>query len=69
MIRPMITKIKHIVRGWFNYMTLRNRRQMLKRLRKCWKCENNYRGICNLCGCVLRAKASEPEESCPEGKW
>lgn len=65
----MITKIKHIVKGWFNYLFGKEKRIMNKRMRICKPCEHNYFGVCNLCGCVLKAKTSEPDEHCDIEKW
>jgi hypothetical protein len=61
--------IRHILRGWFNLIVGRELKLMRRRLRICKSCTHNYYGVCNLCGCPLKAKASEPDESCEINKW
>ena len=50
----------------------------IERLKLCSKCEHNKKGICNLCGCIIKAKVrveyplDEDDKSidgCPEKKW
>lgn len=69
MILEMITKIKHIITGWFNYLTGKHYFMMKDRLRVCNKCIQKDGKFCSVCGCHLKAKASEPDENCPLDKW
>ena len=39
------------------------------RLATCGTCEHFSGTKCNLCGCLVKAKASLKSESCPAGKW
>lgn len=50
----------------------------IERLKLCSECEHNKKGICNLCGCIIKAKVrveyplDEDDKSidgCPEKKW
>lgn len=61
--------IKHIIRGFYNWIIGKERKIMRKRLKICKKCLQNDDGICSVCGCFLKAKASEPDENCPLNKW
>lgn len=44
-----------------------------RRMSICGDCEHLKKGIaisrCNLCGCILGAKARMKNEKCPLGKW
>jgi hypothetical protein len=44
-----------------------------QRMSICGDCEHLKKGIaisrCNLCGCILGAKARMKSEKCPLGKW
>jgi hypothetical protein len=57
---------KHIASG-FSTVSDADR---LKRLAVCGDCEHRKAdGTCELCGCVLEAKAAWATEDCPDGKW
>lgn len=36
---------------------------------KFWDLVNFKKPFCTVCGCEIKAKASEEMETCPEGKW
>lgn len=41
-----------------------------ERLAICNACEHkNMLGVCNKCGCLLKAKVKYKKSSCPIGKW
>ena len=46
-----------------------DRKLARERISICNICEYNARGICALCGCVLKAKTKLKTESCPIDKW
>lgn len=64
---------------WFwNIITGKTAAKAKARLKICAQCEHNNHGICNLCGCILKAKTRVPflEDSqgksidgCPEKRW
>ncbi len=45
----------------------------MQRMNICGSCEHMKRGLkisrCNLCGCILAAKARKQNEHCPIKKW
>lgn len=61
--------IKNIFIGWYNYLFHPMTKEAKARLAICEKCEYNVNGVCDICGCVLKAKASAPNEICHAGKW
>lgn len=68
----MVGKIFKIIRAWWFFFSGQNQRLMKKRLGICLSCELRKKEICGACGCVLQAKASDPEEHCPHpngDKW
>ena len=40
-----------------------------RRKELCLACEHHDFGVCNECGCYLKAKTAIASESCPIGKW
>jgi hypothetical protein len=40
-----------------------------KRLDLCKICEHNVANQCQICECLIRAKAMLVTENCPKGKW
>ena len=69
-------KIKEITTGWFNLLTGKEQEQAKKKLDICIPCENNSTpneitntSRCRACGCVLKAKTSNPKSECPLKKW
>lgn len=69
----ILKKLRNIILG--NWRTLKGYESEMqkKRLDICKTCEHNvkYMGtrICNLCGCILKSKASIEEEKCLMNKW
>jgi len=47
--------------------------EFMHRMSICGSCEHMNRGLkisrCNLCGCILAAKARRKNEHCPVKKW
>ena len=41
----------------------------MKRVRVCAECEHYKNGFCNVCGCIVKLKASWEEQHCKDGKW
>ena len=71
-----------IAEGWIKWIYDMVRRdgstQSLRRLATCQKCEHNVHGICNECGCIIKAKVrvEYPLDDegmaiggCPLSKW
>lgn len=46
-----------------------NPNEYVRRLDICSPCENNIKGICDECGCILKLKARWKSENCPIDKW
>ena len=67
------TKIKHIIKGLFNYTIGKNKELSFNRLKYCNRCEYleviDNQKICGLCGCFINLKTSVKEEKCPSNKW
>lgn len=69
----MIKKIKNIIIGW--YLKIFNKHSDLAtyRLNICKKCPYKIKvlkqDICDLCGCILDAKARVEEEQCYDNRW
>ena len=72
----------YIIEGYskwlFNIITGKTKEKAKKRLNICNICNHNKNGICDICGCVLKAKVrvdfDEDEngitiDGCPERKW
>ena len=62
----------------WNIISGKTRLKAKKRLEICVKCEHNIKGICELCGCIIKAKVrvNYPEHEngisiggCPQQKW
>lgn len=62
-------KLTSIILGWWYLVSNKNNYVAQERLKVCMKCEHRKFGICNICGCVLQAKARLWEEECPIHKW
>lgn len=67
-------KIKSIYHGYKNLIIEDKEFEPLYKDRYsiCLTCPSNKVGICNLCGCVLKAKTRSLEEDCPHpngSKW
>ena len=66
--------IKLIYQGWKNFILdlisdIKYKKQFDARYEICKLCKHNTYGICELCGCVLKAKTKAEDAECPEGKW
>lgn len=72
----------YIISGYINWLvdiiSGKTKYVAKQRLEICNKCEYNNKGICKICGCILKAKvrASFPLDAegksidgCPEKKW
>lgn len=69
----MFLKIKYIIQGYFywfisKFKELKNHKLYSNRLDICEKCEENKKGICDKCGCVIKAK-TKSDSQCPLKKW
>ena len=70
----MITKLTHIIKGWYYRFRGLNLDLMLERIEKCKECSEilyltKNETVCGECWCPLKSKCSVKEESCPQGKW
>jgi len=64
--------VRKILKGWWNWITGRNKAIMLKRVSICFKCEKMRGLVCGECGCPVFPKASligDFDLGCPLGKW
>lgn len=81
-IKEYIKNLIFIVEGYsiwlFNIIIGKTRYKAIKRLKICNECNFNKNGICEQCGCIIKAKVRVdfPEdengisiEGCPERKW
>lgn len=64
-------KINSIYKGYKNLIFTDEELEPLYSARHetCKSCEHNKLGICDLCGCVCKAKSHSPDEDCPDNKW
>lgn len=62
----------------FDIITGKTRQVAKERLEICSECEYNDNGVCNICGCILKAKTrvnfsldenGKSIDGCPEKKW
>ncbi len=72
--RKMVNKIKHIILGTYYNITNKHTDVAYPRLMICAKCEHNktllgFGNYCNVCGCILKSKASVKDEHCNLKKW
>ena len=69
----LFLKIRNIIVGNWRNITGYSSDEMKKRLKICKSCEHNIKfagqQICELCGCILKAKASIENEKCLMNKW
>ncbi len=68
-IWQMISKIKNFFRGWFNLLFGKKTEQARTRIGICLDCHYRKGLLCGACGCVIHAKASDPESECPKKLW
>lgn len=72
----------YIIEGYsiwiFNIITGKTRKISVYRMNICNQCEHNKKGICQICGCILKAKTRVDFpldkngisiDGCPEKKW
>lgn len=69
----MLLKLKYIIQGWFHlilskFKELKYSKLYKSRLDICNSCDKNKNGICDVCGCYLKAK-TKSDSLCPIGKW
>ncbi len=77
-----LQNIFYIIEGYskwlFDIVTFKENRLSKKRMAICNKCEHNKHGICELCGCILKAKTRVDFildnngitiDGCPKRKW
>ena len=70
----MLFTLKLIFQGWLNWFLdrisdIKYKEYFDARYKLCKCCEHNKFGICDCCGCVLKAKTKAEESECPLGKW
>ena len=81
-LKKVFRVISYIIEGyitWIRDLVTGMTKQIYKdRMDICNRCEHNVHGICELCGCVLKAKVrvdfmlDEEDKSidgCPKRKW
>lgn len=72
----------HILVGYtmwlFDLLRRKSSKTSIYRYSICKKCEHNIHGICEICGCILKAKVrvdydldenGKSIDGCPEKKW
>ena len=82
MFNQFLRDILYIIEGYFYWVKDKIMNKInpvsVKRLSICKDCEHNIHGICQLCGCVLKAKARVDFmldedglsiDGCPKKKW
>ena len=85
MIRNIHKAIQHTVQiaegyvKWlYDVVTGSGSSDSIKRLKICQECPHNKHGICNECGCILKAKVrvdypldddGKSVDGCPERRW
>lgn len=69
----MLTKLKHIIIGWYRKLANKETPESRRRLEICNKCENKIKlgkeYFCSICGCCIDALVRVEEESCHDGRW
>ena len=81
-MKDIIKHIIYIVEGYcvwiWNIITFKTHQKAKNRLSICNTCSHNKNGICELCGCIIKAKVRVdfPEDAngksidgCPKKKW
>lgn len=81
-LKKVFSVISYIIEGyitWIKDLVTGMTKQIYKnRMEICNNCEHNVHGICELCGCVLKAKVrvdfmldkeDKSIDGCPERKW
>ena len=72
--RKMVKELINIVKGWYFKIFNKNEQLAKKRIAICNKCDKRLHidivgDICDMCGCVLTAKARVEDEQCELNKW
>ena len=69
----MVKKLLHIIIGNWRRLIGYQSDEMKERLKICSTCEHKIKfmgnEICDVCGCILKAKASIHDEKCLMNKW
>ena len=70
----MVKKLINIIKGWYFRFFNKNEQLARKRIAICNKCKSKRHidmlgDICDICGCVLSAKARVEDEQCELNKW
>jgi rRNA maturation endonuclease Nob1 len=70
----MVKKIENIIKGWYYKFRGINFELMDQRMKQCRECSEILyltKNVteCNVCGCILSAKARVEDEKCPLNKW
>lgn len=81
-MKKFLTHILYIIEGYsvwlWNIITFKTYKKSIARLKLCKECKHNNNGICDICGCIIKAKVhvNYPEDKngisidgCPEKKW
>ncbi len=58
-----------IVRAFTKLFKGENTDLAKERLRVCKDCDDRVGILCGICGCYLKAKTRDEEETCPLSKW
>ena len=73
MVISFLKKIRNIIVGNWRNLTGYTSDEQKRRLDICKSCEHNIKfsgaRICELCGCILKSKASIESEKCLINKW
>ena len=74
MVRRFFITIRLIWQGWRNYVLdiisdIKYKMYFDERYEICKMCWHNSKGICQKCGCVIKAKTMAEDAECPIGLW
>ena len=61
--------IVRIVRAYFRWAFFKLTSKEIKRLEICEDCSFMLNNTCDVCGCPIKAKIRDYQDSCPMGKW
>ena len=77
-----VYRVSQVIEGYakwiYDIITRSGSVYSVERLSVCRECKHNKKGICKLCGCVIKAKVRvkylldeemKSIEGCPERKW
>lgn len=81
-LKRIFKTLLHIFEGYItwiiNKITGFTKPEYKQRLQICQECQHNKHGICELCGCIIKAKVrvdfildeeGKSIDGCPERKW